>query len=638
MCGIAGYVDFSGTPPDVGLLRAMARAIAHRGPDADGVWVDGPCGLAHRRLSIIDLALSTQPMKLPDVEAALTYNGELYNYRELRGQMATQGVELTTNGDTEVVLRLVEDSWDRALDQLDGMFAIGAWSARRQELLLARDPMGKKPLFLAQPRPDLLVFASEIKSVLLHPEVAVELDRNGLRDVLRFRAVYGDKTLYRGVGQVAPGSFVTFSRAGQRGGRYFDLAERRRDAARQQRESSPTELVAAGRELLMGAVRKRLVADVPVGAFLSGGLDSSLIVAFMRRLRADGETVCTFSVGFRGDPHSEQGFARIVAHKIGTDHTEVDLEEQEYVDAFVPMSRIRDAPISEPADLAIAKMSLVAREKVKVVLSGEGSDEVFCGYPKYGFAEAPWALRRLLRALGPHPVERLASLLSMEARRARIVVRSLSQPSEVDRLVQWFSYLDQAQLQSLLPGVGWGAAEWAETTQMHRAVLRDYDGADPTARMQGLDFASWLPGNLLERGDRMTMAHGLELRVPFLDRALVPFGLALPRNLKFRGLSGKWIVKQWAREDLPREIIQRRKWGFRVPLAQWFRGSMRDILESSLGAAGGLCGTYGDSKAVRRLLDEHASGAADHSLALWTLLASEIWYQEVFLAGRRQAA
>jgi len=630
MCGIAGYVDFSGRAPDPGLLRAMATSIAHRGPDADGVWTDGPCGLAHRRLSIIDLALSRQPMVHPGGALALTYNGEVYNYQELRTKLQADGASFSTQGDTEVVLNALHADWDGALDRLDGMFAIGAWDRTEQRLLLARDPMGIKPLFYAQPRPDLLVFGSEIKAVLLHPEVQPELDVDGIRDVMRFRAVYGQKTLYRGIRQVPPGSHLTFSRAGCSEGRYFAPAQRRRDTHQTLTGQSEAELVAQGRVLLEDAVRKRLVADVPVGAFLSGGLDSSLIVALMRGIRAEGEEVCTFSVGFRGDPHNEQGFARTVAQKFGTQHTEVNLDEREYAESFVPMSLLRDAPISEPADLAIAKMSRVARETVKVVLSGEGADEIFCGYPKYGFAGAPWALRRLMRLAGPQWVERVGGLLGMERRRVGIVARALAHPAEVDRLVQWFSYLDRSQLTNLLPGIGWADDEWAATTRMHVDVLREFEDADATARMQGLDCASWLPGNLLERGDRMTMAHGLEARVPFLDRALVPFGLALDRGMKCRGRSRKWIVKEWARELLPDEITQRRKWGFRVPLAQWFRGSMREMLETFLGASDGLCGTYGDARAIRGLLDDHLSGESDHSLALWTLLSAEVWYQEAF--------
>src|SRR5690606_23576178 len=351
---------------------------------------------------------------------------------------------------------------------------------------LARDPFGKKPLFFAQPRPGLLVFASEIKAILEHPEVPVDLDEDALAQALRFRAVYGEGTLYRGIRQVAPGGWLELQRGGVQQGRHYRLLE---DAVPRaaRREGEPA-LVEEGRALLEAAVRKRLIADVPVGAFLSGGLDSSLIVSLIRAARAPGETTHTFSVGFEGDPSSELPYAREVADALGTEHTEVKVRAADYASLLARATLLRDAPISEPADVAILVMSGVAKQTVKVVLSGEGSDEVFCGYPKYGFAAAPGALRGLVRALGPGRVAALAGALGVDARRARVAARALGAPGELDRLVQWFSYFERDELASLLPGLDWSAEAWRRSMAAQAAVLEACASRDPLVRMQAVDF------------------------------------------------------------------------------------------------------------------------------------------------------
>jgi len=617
------------------MLEGMARALARRGPDAGGIWADGRCGLAHRRLSIIDLAASHQPMALASSHTALAYNGEIYNYRDLRQELNGLGASFETAGDTEVVVRVLEQEGEAGLRRLDGMFAFAAWDRLEQRILLARDPAGEKPLFYARPRPDLLVFGSEIKALLEHPEVARELDLDGLRQVLRFRSVYGTRTLYRDVCQLEPGSWLSFGSAGLRCGRFWDLRAEAEACRDELRGASERELVERGRALLTSSVRNRLVADVPVGAFLSGGLDSSLIVASIVGCRRPDEPTYTFSVGFAGDRDSELPHARRVADALGTTHTEVPLTEADYMSELTELTGCRDAPLSEPADLAIARMSRVARERVKVVLSGEGSDEVFCGYPKYRFASAPGWLRFGLRRLGATRAQRVARWARLDVRRVEVAVRALTQPSELDRLVQWFSYLERSQLDGLLPGLEWSEAQWRATCSFQRAALEAFAGEPPAARMQGVDFLTWLPGNLLERGDRMTMASGLEARVPFLDKKLIAFGFALDPRFKIRGRVLKWIVREWARDVLPPAIVERPKWGFRVPLAEWFRGSLRDTLNDYLRAPRGLCGRFGTPAAISELLDAHDGGRVDANLALWTLLAAEVWYQDVFLGRDR---
>ncbi len=605
----------------------MTARLRHRGPDASNVLIDGAAGLGHTRLSVIDVAGSHQPMQLQDAPLAIVYNGETYNYRALRDGLQQRGVQLRTFGDTEVVLRLLSEVWIDGLHMLDGMFAIAVWDHVRERLLLARDPFGKKPLFYCQPTPDLVVFGSEIKALLAHPSVSVEVDLASLRQVLRFRAVYGANSLYTGIRQIPPGSWLEFSRAGVRRGEYFDVCAAVDAAKEAARNQSPSGVVQTGRELLTGAVRKRLVADVPVGAFLSGGLDSSLIVALMQQMREDRRSLHTFSVGFRGDSNSELPFARSVADRLETTHTEVHLCESDYVDLFRCMTAFRDAPISEPADLAIARMSQVARDCVTVVLSGEGSDEAFAGYPKYSLARFRSIGRAVLANGGLGLLQYVARYFGDSSRRWLVASRALVAPTELDSLAQWFSYLDRSTLQTLLPGLNWTDENWHATNESLRTALNRAPSLSPIGRMQLVDCLNWLPGNLLERGDRMTMAASLEMRCPFMDRDLLSFGVALADSLKVRGRTLKWIVRHWAREYLPKDVIDRRKCGFRVPLAEWFRNGLREFTIDELTCSGGLCAQYGRRQAIQALLDEHQSRRRDASLELWSLLAVEIWYR-----------
>jgi asparagine synthase (glutamine-hydrolysing) len=630
MCGIAGYVDFH-RGPDRATLDGMVRALSRRGPDEQGIFTEGPCNLVHARLSIIDIEGSPQPMRTADGDLSMVYNGEVYNYEALRRELAASGATFQSRGDTEVVLQWVARLWTAALPKFDAMFAFGIWDRPRQRLLLARDALGEKPLFYATPAPGVIVFGSEIKAVLEHPAVEYALNEDALRQALRFRAVYGSESLHRGVRQLEPGTYLEFDRDGVRTGRFYDLIDEVEQAGTRYAGLSTAELVATGRDLFMTSVEERLVADVPVGAFLSGGLDSSLIVAAMRKIRGPGAEIATFSVGFADDPHSELPFAQVVADAVGSKHTPIAVGPESYIRRFAELSACRDGPVSQPADIAIAEMSKVAKQSVKVALSGEGADEVFGGYPKYGFAKAPWALRKALALVGPKNAAAVAGTLGLDKRRALVAARALSATREVDRQAQWFSYLDQPALRSILPGLGWDAADWERTLENQSQVLGRLGGMSGLRRMQVTDCLTWLPGNMLERGDRMTMAEGLEVRPPFLDTELTAFGLALPDHLKVRGNVGKWIVRRWGDDLLPDGIAGRGKWGFRVPLAEWFRGPMRDFLHAYLFQPNGLCATYGDKAKIRELVEQNGAGSADMGETLWTLLAAEVWYQDVYL-------
>lgn len=630
MCGIAGYIDFNARP-SASVLDAMTRALSHRGPDGFGTLIEGACGLAHTRLSIIDVAGSPQPMAPTNSRISLVYNGELYNYRQLRETLQQAGEQFVTSGDTEVILRSLAGRGIDALSSFDGMFALGAWDKDAQRLLLARDALGEKPLFYATPAPGVLVFGSEAKALLELPGVAASVDLDALRQTVRFQAVYGERCLHAGIQQLEPGCYLEFSREGHKIGRFYDLIQEATKTRHTLSGRRSEDLIATGRNLFMASVDERLIADVPVGAFLSGGLDSSLIVAAMRKLRGPSAEIRTFSVGFEGDAHSELPFAQMVADALGTRHQPLTVGPESYVRRMAELSALRDAPVSQPADVAIAEMSKLAATSVKVALSGEGADEVFAGYPKYSMANAPEFLGQLISGFGIERSARLAGRLGLSGARATTALRALAQPDEVGRIVQWFSYLDRKDLQSLLPGLKWSDSQWTTTMADQAHALDRAQAGSPLFRMQAIDCLSWLPSNMLERGDRMTMAEGLEMRPPFLDKELVAFGLALPDKLKIQGRVGKWIVRRWADELLPAEIVGRKKWGFRVPLDTWFRGPLRTMLSDYVSSTRGLCGMYGDGAAISSLVDRHQSGEIDASTALWTLLSTEVWYQDVYL-------
>ncbi len=567
-------------------------------------------------------------MTFPDTDLVITYNGELYNFVELRDQLiAESDSRFQTKSDTEVVLRGIANEGRSFLKKMDGMFALGAWSVSRQSLLLARDLVGEKPLYYAIPQPGTLVFGSEIKAVLAHPKVVGSLDDSSLREVLRFRANYGPQSLVRGIRQIKPGTYLEFSAAGMSEGIFASITADMRLGEKSIGSNDTAALIQHGQDLFMESVRRRMVADVPVGAYLSGGLDSSLVVAAMRDLSGKAADIHTFSVGFEDDPHSELAAASDVSKHLRTHHHEIRVSADDFARRWPDLSAIRDSPLSEPAEVAFAEMSEVAKSWVTVALSGEGADEIFAGYPKYSYANVPTVARLALRVLGDEGVDRISKLLGTDATRAKIAARALAHPQEADRLAQWFSDSRRDTLEGLLPGLASSDDPWAQTMSAFEKALALANGETSLRRMQIVDCLTWLPGNILVYGDRMSMAHGLEMRLPFLDKSLVAFALALPDHLKIRNREQKWVMRRWRIGNLRPEVMNRRKWGFRVPLAQWFRGPLRHFMLDHLLDASSLCRRYGDSGKIGTLLERHISGKTDASATLWKLLSTEVWYR-----------
>ena len=613
MCGIAGYIDLSG-PPSRSVLEAMANSIAHRGPDASSIWLDDRAGLVHTRLSIIDLGHSHQPMKVEN--SVLTFNGEVYNYSSLRESLDPSN--FSTNGDTEVLLRGLREHGFDFLSSIDGMFAFGLWDSEQGSLHLARDRYGKKPLFYAVPRDGLLVFGSEPKAILQHPEVGDALDIDALQQVVKYRAVYGSHSLYRDIHQVPAGGSVVWDGSRLTKSKWYDAAC---IAKIREPKFSLDELEST----FMNSVAARLVSDVPVGAFLSGGIDSSLVVAAMRRLQPD-QDIHTFSVSFAGDPDDEHTFASSVAERFSTLHHRIIVDEDDFISDMSMYSRLRDAPLSEPADLAVARMSRLARQHVKVVLSGEGADEAFAGYPKYQLAQIPKLVLPLLRAVPPVAAAKMAGILGMSSRRALVAINALQGASEIDRISRWFAAGSSERLASLFPRLS--VVDRSNPSPQIEAFRRIENATgDAVRRMQFVDLETWLPGNLLERGDRMTMAEGLEARMPFMSEPMVSLGFSLSAQAKCSLRVTKKPLRLLAEKLVGEDIARRRKWGFRVPLADWFKSSLGDFLADHLEASDSFVKEFGNPAEVGRLLREHRAGHADEHMVLWAILACEAWYQ-----------
>lgn len=609
MCGIVGIRRFDGQPVDEQLLRRMAQQLVHRGPDGDGFRIIGDVGFGHTRLSIIDLAGSPQPMSSANGPFHVTYNGEIFNYEERRAALVKDGVTLRTHGDTEVLLETLRRDGLRGLDALNGQFAFAFFDEASGELLLARDRIGILPLYYAE-RDGFVVFASEVKALLPALE-APQLDDDAVEDYLTYRSVPPPNTLFKGVKKLAPGTAVRIGRDGKLRHETWWRLPAALDGELLTGDAAMKAVDAA----LTRAVRLRLVADVPVGAYLSGGLDSSLTVALMKELRAGGE-VQTFAAGFDDPRFDELPYARQVAEAVGTTHHEVHVTPQDFQGLWEKLSWHRDGPISEPADVAIHRIAKYARQTVKVLLSGEGSDELFGGYPKYAYDPK---LSRL--AAVPSFLMRAGErMLPGSKYRARQAARALTGRTTAERLQTWFApftWYERRQLRR-----GYGALR----------TLGQYERCqgDHLRKMLYVDCHTWLADNLLERGDRMSMAASIENRPPFLDHELVELAFRVDSSMKVKGKSGKWIVKEIARRHLPDEIIDRKKVGFRVPLDEWFRGGLKDYAHDLLLGADSFVSSYLERRAIEAMVSDHMRGRRNEELRLWTLLGLEVW-QRAFL-------
>lgn len=614
MCGLAGILHWNNDPVPPAELAAMASLLKHRGPDEQNTLSPSPgIGLAHCRLKVIDLsAAARQPMSGDSGQVHILFNGEIYNFKELRQELISAGAVFRSQSDTEVILGAYERWGKQAIARLDGMFALAIWDGAARKLLLARDRAGKKPLFYRSSG-GCVVFGSEIKALLAHAHVPGEMDENLLPYLLTFGAAPPDQTFYRGIRQLPPASWLelTGPEENPRPETYWHLPREEERTAK-----SPEQAEQELRELLTAAVRKRLDSDVPLGAFLSGGMDSTIVVGLMSRL-LKGSKVKTFSIGFEGDDrYDETSFARLAAERFKTEHTPFTIGPQPF-SLIEELVRHHDQPFADSSALPTYLLSQLTRSKVTVALSGDGGDELFAGYDRFQAALAAerlpgwaWAAASaLLRPITGRPELHVRSLPYKLGRFLGTADRPLMQ-----RYLSWRAVLSRPE-------------EYLSSKTAPPPVDFPEEGT-PLSRLLRFNFSEYLPCDLLVKTDRCSMAHGLEVRSPFLDTALIEWAFRLPDSLKIREGKGKWILRRAFRDLLPEPILNRPKMGFGVPLGAWFRNQWTAPLKELLLPSEAGIRRYLDGRKIDELVQSHLNGSRDNGQALWLFLTFEIWLRQ----------
>jgi asparagine synthase (glutamine-hydrolysing) len=623
MCGIAGQVRNDGAPVSDELLASMCALIEHRGPDSRGVHTGDGVGLGIQRLRVIDLETGDQPIYNEDRSIAVVLNGEIYNFRELRAELQQRGHTFRTAGDTEVIVHLYEERGPNCVAALNGMFAFALWDSRERRLLLARDRVGKKPLFYCV-RDGGLSFSSELRSLMADPDIPRELDHHALDCYYAYQYVPAPLSVFKAVRKLEPAHTLTWQAGRVAVERYWQLDYSRKASG------SRAELEDQLRGHIRRAVARRMIADVPLGAFLSGGVDSSAVVAAMAE--QSEHRVKTFSIGFEHEAFNELEYARRVAELFDTDHHEFVVQPSA-IEILPQIVRQYGEPFADSSAIPSFYLAELARRHVTVALNGDGGDESFAGYNRYLSNNVaarleraiPLSGRRLVAAAG----ERLPTNGNVKStlNRARRLARSLAvdAPTRYARNVSYFDaearsalYTPEyADLVSGSPAADLIAGAWARAS-----------GAAPVDILLEVDVTSYLPGDLLVKMDIATMAHSLEARSPLLDYELMEFAATVPARFKLRGLEKKVLLRGAARQWLPEEILDRPKMGFGVPLPAWFRGELRTYVSDVLLDPSTLRRGYFREQYVRGLIDRHVDGSEDNAPKLWALLVAELWHRE----------
>ena len=612
MCGICGVVQARPLDPgDQDLLRRMRDTMIHRGPDDKGLFIGEKVGLGHRRLSIIDLTGGHQPMANADGTLWVTYNGEIYNFRELRTLLESRGYIFRTNSDTEVILHSYSEFGERCIEQFRGMFAFALWDQMRHQLLIARDRLGIKPLYYTMHNGTFL-FASEIKAILQWPGIPRQVDHVALRQYLRCRYVPGPRTMFKGIFKLQPGHLLVLCDGKIKIHAYWDLAL---DGEVLPAEHADRLL----RDRLEECIGVHMVSDVPLGTFLSGGIDSTVVTGMMAGITPD--PIQTFSIGYsQGSGIDETPFARLAAERFHSKHREVVLDPETFWQFLLRLVWLLDEPVADPAAVPLYFLSKFARDFVTVVLSGEGADELLAGYGIY--RKMLW-LNRLRRLPG----------LS--------ITRPFFRGRKLGRYLEW----SRLPLEDCYRGVSaaFGKDEGEQLLVADLASSSDEDFGssyfertthlDPLKRMLYFDLKVWLPDDLLVKADKMTMATSVELRVPFLDHKLVEWTWRLPSGLKLKGATGKYLLRKAVADIIPSEILQRPKQGFAIPIKEWFRQGLGEAVRQFLVADGGQRDLF-NAKQVERLITRHERGWEDLSEALFTLVVLACWHT-VFIESRQ---
>jgi len=628
MCGIAGVFEFGkDAQADSAVVRRMCDVMAHRGPDDDGIFAQGRIGLGMRRLSIVDLATGHQPIGNEDGSIWIVFNGEIYNHRALRERLIALGHRYRTQSDTETIVHLYEEYGKECVQYLRGMFAFAIWDATRKSLFIARDRLGIKPLYYRLSSRNFL-FGSEIKVLLAYPEMRREFNRAALPEYLAFGYLSGDETFYNGVHKLMPGHRLEINeRDDLRVEQYWDLLPAQDDKAQDERY-----YVEGYRDVLEGAVNSHLMSDVPLGVFLSGGLDSSAVAALMTKIRR--EPVETFSVGYSEQTYSELPYAKTVAEHLKSLHHEVFVSRQDFFGALPKLIWHEDEPIVWPSSVSLFFVAQLARERVKVVLTGEGSDETLSGYSRYAFTLKNMAFDRVYRGLVPNVIRRgirdsitTSSWINATARRKLShTFLGLDGNSWIsfyfDNFFSAFNQKDQSEL------LNDDFHEQVNAGSAYRNVLRYWEqsSGELIQRLLYTDIKTYLV-ELLMKQDNMSMAASIESRVPFLDHVLVEWAMSVPTNVQIRGTAGKRILKKAMEDLLPHSIIYRPKLGFPTPWSSWLAGAQLDAIEQLLLEPRSMNRGFFRRAAVEKLFHEHRARYRDHYDRIWRLLNLELWHR-----------
>ena len=639
MCGIAGFVDHSpaaGQYNMAAVATRMAGTLVSRGPDDSGEWVEreNGIGLAHRRLSIIDLSTSGhQPMLSSDGRYVLVYNGELYNFQELRVELEARGQPFRGHSDSEVLLEACV-AWgvERAVERCLGMFAFGVWDRHQRKLTLGRDRLGIKPLYWAH-FGQVFLFGSELKALRAHPGFEARIDPDAVAAFMRFSYIPAPHSVYKKVYKLEPGCLLSVqARQAPQIQRYWDMRQVARDGAADPLDISDEEALDQFEEVLGDAVQRRMVADVPLGAFLSGGIDSSAIVALMQK--HSKRPVQTFTIGFQEADQDESGYAQQVARHLGTEHTQLIVEPRNIFALLPRLPEWYDEPFADISQLPTYLVSHLAQQEVRVALSGDGGDELLCGYTRYFQVARRW--RRVSSV--PHPLRHAVSgavgacLPLLEKTLATLSRQTLKLTKKARKIAHTW-YLDTADAHNLK-----SVSRWDEPVSLvigaknePHGILWDetvaHELPDLITRMQLFDTLTFLPDDVLTKVDRASMAVSLEVRVPLLDHRLVEFTWSLPRHMHVRNGHSKWLLRQLLYQYVPRELVERPKTGFSLPLDGWLRGPLRDwaeelLSERSLRAVGLL-----NPAPVRQKWAEHVSGMYNWKKQLWNVLMLQAWHR-----------
>ena len=635
MCGITGIVTTdTGILADRGMIERMRDTLTHRGPDASGAYIADGIALGHRRLSIVDVVHGQQPMYSSDGRYVIVYNGEVFNHASLRVELEAAGATYHSRSDTETVLHLFERFRTQSVERMRGMFAIAIWDAQERELFLARDRFGVKPLYYIQRANGDLLFASEIKALLSVPGVRPQLNMGALPDFLANHAPSGSDTLFAGIKRLPPGHTLLWRDGRVTVKEFWDLKYNNASAAPAVGSSAESALVDEYRERLTEAVRLRLMSDVPLGMFLSGGIDSAAITATMATLVR--EPIKTFSVAFAERQANELAYARLVAGMYKTDHHEVVVSPAEFFSMLPHLTWHEDEPLAHPSSIALYFVSQLAAKHVKVVLTGEGSDETLAGYNRYRFTRINAHLAanyerftpKLLRA----GINASVALLPVQSRFRQKVARTfLMREGGLDSLYfDNFAVFGRSAIADLLSPTSLEAVKGIDPYAAYHVALKRVSSSPLVSQLLYADTKTYLQ-ELLMKQDQMSMAASIESRVPFLDHPLAEWVAALPLSMKLRGVTTKWILRAAMKGRLPEAIISRRKMGFPVPVGDWLRGPWRGLLDEY------LCGERAKSRglfasqAIDRLVQEHLAGV-NHTERVWSLLTFEVWAR-TFLDG-----